>query len=164
MTTIVYKDGIIAADTGAQIGGSKMGHVSKIARNKKGDLAGASGNATYSANFLSWFLEGEAFGFGPQADKDAEYCDRAIIVRRNRPNVIEVYEKGGMFTVKAKYMALGSGRPEACGAMEAGADAIEAVRIAMRLDTNSFGGLEVLHAAPAGNKVSGRNRRKRQKD
>jgi ATP-dependent HslUV protease subunit HslV len=141
MTTIVYRDGELAADTGMTAGGSMVGHVTKIGRNAKGDLAGAAGDASYNFAFIAWFVVGEQ-GSAPEAKEDDKAFDRGVIFRRD--GRIEVFEPRGRFECSAPYYALGSGRPEALGALFMGATAEQAVRAAMAHDANTFGDVDVL--------------------
>jgi ATP-dependent HslUV protease subunit HslV len=141
LTTIVYRDGVLAADTQAMAGDNKLGSVIKIARNKNGDLAGAAGLATYNYAFIRWFTGMES-GEPPKATKDDNSYDRAVIFRKT--GRIEVYEPTGMYIVASPYYAFGSGKPEALGALFAGADAELAVRAAMAHDSGTGGEVTVL--------------------
>lgn len=147
MTTIAYRNGVLAADTSAGIGGSVVGRVTKIARNAVGDLAGAAGNACYAAAFLDWFIGGEK-GEPPKAENDpqANSLDRGVIFRRadQTNGEIVVYEDRGNYHIIAPYFAMGCGRPEALGAMFAGADAETAVRAAIAHDDHTNGEVEIL--------------------
>lgn len=139
MTTIAYRDGVLAADTGACAGDSRLGYVQKIARDKRGALAGAAGYATYVSTFLAWFRNG-CRGGPPQA----EDSDRGVIFHPT--GKIVIYEKGGRgsFEMEAAYFAMGSGKPEALGAMFAGADAATAVQAAIEHDAHTYGEVVVL--------------------
>lgn len=57
MTTIAYRDGVMAADTLTTWGNSRDGYVSKIA--KRGSvLAAGSGSMAHVQRFLDWFRTG----------------------------------------------------------------------------------------------------------
>lgn len=143
MTVIAYRDGVLAADTLATAGDSKIGSAIKIARNSNGDLAGAAGLASYNHAFLKWFTGLES-GQPPEArdEPSKDIYDRGVIFRKN--GQIEVFEPSGKHTATAPYYAFGSGRPEALGAMHAGASAEGAVRAAMAHDKNCGGDITVL--------------------
>lgn len=141
MTTIAYRDGVIAADTRMCVGDSIVGDVVKIARNSNGDLAGAAGDASYSFAFLNWFTGMES-GACPEAKQTDNSIDRGVIFRKN--GTIIVYEPHGHFRASAPYFAVGSGRPEALGAMHAGASAEGAVRAAIAHDAYTGGNVTVL--------------------
>ena len=144
MTTIAYRNGILASDTGTCCGGSMFGHINKIARRENGDMAGAAGGAAYNYAFIEWFKAGE-IGSIPEAMETQDSYDRGVIFRSS--GEIEVYEPRGKFVVTADYYALGSGRAEAIGAMHAGADAEGAVRAAIEHDPHSGGRIVVLRAS-----------------
>lgn len=143
MTCIAYRHGELAADSAGSSGGTFDGGCTKIVRNKKGDLAGASGEAVYHAAFIAWFLRGEK-GAPPDAVRhgDAAGSSKGLIIRRK--GTIEVYEFTGKYFVEAKYYAIGSGRDIAFGAMHAGASARQAVEAAIAHDTSCGGKILVL--------------------
>jgi len=141
VTTIAYRDGVLASDTIMSIGGCLLGETVKIWRSKNGDLAGVCGTAAYLHAFRDWFLKGQK-GAPPEAKVDDDCMDRGVIFRKD--GRIEVYEEGGMFEVTAPYYAAGSGRAEACGALFAGADAEMAVRAAIEHDPHTGGKVIVL--------------------
>lgn len=141
MTTIAYRSGVMAADTGMSSGGGRVGFTQKIARTLDGHLVAAAGSAAYAHAFKQWALGGEV-GDPPKAKSDGNYCDRGLIVRAT--GQIEVYEEGGMFPVEASYVAMGSGAAEARGAMFCGATAEQAVRAAIEHDDGTFGDITVL--------------------
>ena len=141
MTTIAYRNGILAADTRAIIGGSTMGSINKIAKNFGGSLAGAGGNAGYNYAFIEWFRNGEE-GIPPEAKVTDNALDRGVIFRVD--GKIEVYEPDGKFMIKAPYYALGSGMDVALGAMFMGATAEQAVQAAIAHDNGTGGDVLVL--------------------
>jgi len=142
MTTIAYRNGVLAADTAMCMGGNMIGSTVKIARRFSGDMAGASGDASYNRAFLDWFENGED-GPPPEAKEDSQCIDRGVIFRA-KSTKIEVYEPRGRFTITAEYYAFGSGKAEALGAMFAGADAYDAIRAAVALDPHTGGEITVL--------------------
>lgn len=141
MTVIAYRDGVLAADTLMCMGDSRVAFSGKIARNGAGDLAGAAGDAVYCQLFLAWFSGGER-GDAPEAKREQNSLDRALICRAS--HIIEVFEDRGRYSIEASYFAVGSGRPEAMGAMHAGATAEGAVRAAIAHDAWCGGEITVL--------------------
>lgn len=141
MTTIAYRHGIIAADTGMTVGGSRLGSARKIVCGPRGDLAGGAGSAAYSEGFCKWVAGGET-GEPPKPNSDDHGMDRGVIFRVN--GAIEVHEPEGAFTCQAPYYAFGSWRPEALGAMYMGATAEQAIRAAMAHGAHTFGDVETL--------------------
>ncbi len=143
MTTIAYRNGVLAADTSLSTGGCLNGRVTKIAA-RDNDLAGVAGSAAFGAAFLKWFTDGEV-GDPPKGESHDDSFDRGVIFRAGGP--IEVYEPLGRFDVEADYYAFGSGRSEALGAMFAGADASTGVLAAMQHDANTAGEIMILRQA-----------------
>jgi 20S proteasome alpha/beta subunit len=140
VTTIVYRDGVMAADGLSSMGGYTVGNVVKIARGADGRLGGACGDAAFMGEFLKWVagLVSEA----PKAVRAEDGCDIGVLVHPG--GKIEVFEPGGAFILDAPYFAMGSGRPVALGAMHQGATAAEAVAAAVTHDTGSGGQITVL--------------------
>lgn len=135
MTTIAYRNGIIAADTGLVGGGLKDCQMNKIAKRADGAVAGACGAAWWIQAFLTWFQKG---GDMPHS-KSSSY---GIVVRSPR-SLIQIFESDEGTTrrlkVRAPYYAIGSGCRIAIGAMFAGATPTDAVRAAMAHDDSTYG-------------------------
>lgn len=146
MTTIAYRNGCIAADSASFAGWSRNGTCRKIARNAAGDLAGVCGSATYMGEFLRWF-EGNEDGPPPEARVEDGGADAALIIRRD--GQATQFEKGGSFNLSGDWFALGSGGPEARGALQVGAEAIQAVQAAIVLDAFTDGPVVFLFAEDA---------------
>jgi len=144
MTTIAYRDGVIAADSQCDSGDFRDCTAIKVARNDRGDLCGAAGDLPTAQRVLAWFEAGEK-GDEPRYRKE-EANGEGFIVRRD--GSIEIMDDGGHYTIKASYYATGSGRKFALGAMAAGATAEQAVEAAMKHDIYT-GGEIVTHARDA---------------
>lgn len=141
MTTIAYRDGVLAADTACVSGGTLLGSIVKIVRRADGAMAGAAGNATFVTTFNRWFVDGE-IAMSPRAEQDEHSFDRGVIFRGGHS--LEVFEPRGRFQATAPYFAFGSGKELALGAMFAGADAVTAVRAAIEHDPHTGGDITVL--------------------
>lgn len=146
MTTIAYRNGILAADTRCTIAGASSGSINKIARRYGGALAGAAGNAVYNFAFLEWFVLNDEKVDPPKAQRTDDSIDRGIIFFPD--GRIHVYEPDGKFMIKAEYHALGSGTDVALGAMFMGATAEQAVRAAILHDNGTGGEVLVLKHHP----------------
>lgn len=144
MTTIAYRDGILAADTGVTAGRSRLGNVAKIARREDGALAAVCGGAAFGFAFLTWFRDRSLSPAAPPPElkEDKDSMDAAAIFYPD--GSIELFEPQGRFPVEAPYFARGSGRPEALGAMHHGASAEEAIRAAMAHDDSTWGDVMLL--------------------
>lgn len=139
MSTIAYRDGVIAADTQISADNEILGHATKIGKRGR-VLFGASGDASWMREFLVWARGG--FVGGPPESK-GEGGGSALVIADGR--LMSVYASGHYDEVRAVFYAVGSGRQFARGAMATGATAEDAVRAAILLDACSGGDVEVLH-------------------
>lgn len=140
MTTIAYKDGILAADTCVTDNGAICGTATKLARAPNGAIAGASGNLAPCAKFLSWFARD--FGMVEKVAK-IEGNSAALII--DKDGTVHTLDAGyPAFIINAPFHAIGSGSRIALGAMAAGASAEEAVRIACGIDDGTREPVETL--------------------
>ncbi len=141
MTTIAYRNGTIAADSGMCVGDMRLGQIRKIGYHATGGVCGGAGFAGYVAAFIKWFEGGER-GKPPVATTDNEQLSRAIIIRPGKLDVIETYEPEGPFEISVDYYALGSGREVALGAFFVGAEARDAVRAAIEHEKHTWGRID----------------------
>lgn len=131
MTTIAYRDGVIAADTFLTTPrGDVLGEFRKISSRGR-LLVGVAGDTAACQTFLRWFDRGAA-GPPPPMKRIT-----AIVVRQGHPLI---YAHAGRWCeLAAPFFAIGSGCEYAMGALAAGASAREAVEIASRFDTATGG-------------------------
>lgn len=131
MTTIAYRDGVLAADSLVTLGSTKVhGSYQKIRR--IGDhIIGTAGSVASCQAFIDWIRMGDGETLPPKGEYNA-----LIIDPRGRVREIE---NGSVLPVPrgAKFFAIGSGSPYALAAMYAGANAAEAVKIAAKIDTST---------------------------
>lgn len=142
MTTIAFKDGIVAADTGVMTRSMRAGYTVKIVQ-RHGSVAGGTGDAAWTATFREWFMRGVKSKYPLIPLVNGDPVGKGVVFWRD--GRIEIFEQHGRFTLITDQFAIGSGTSEARGAMLAGATAEEAVRIAMQLDDSTFGDVTVLH-------------------
>lgn len=137
MTTIAYKDGLLASDSRRTRGNHIVpGTLAKIAR------VGAClcGGAGYTTHLLKVF---EALGADEDMPEWGDGESEAILVEAD--GSVWTYEGDGVWIpFDGEFIAIGSGSEYAYGAMAAGADAREAVKIAKRFDSMSGGPVRVL--------------------
>lgn len=143
MTTIVYRDGVMAGDRRVTNGHVIEPEVTKIfKRESDGALIGAAGTLGLAARFTRWFLQGEKGDppelFAKEGDCEAE----AIIVRPNCRS--ETHYKYGVIHLESEYYAIGSGACAALTALDLGCSAEDAVRAAARRDTGTGAEIDVL--------------------
>ena len=129
MTTIAYKDGVLAADSATSGDGIVVGHRRKIER-IRGQLVGAAGPIEEAEAFREWLKRGGRDKDRPEGLED-EFA--GIVVERDG-RVVEYGKRLIPFGYEAPFYAIGSGAAIATGAMAAGSTATEAVKIACRFD------------------------------
>lgn len=139
MTTIAYRDGIIAADRLVTAGNMRAGFVTKIFA-AHDMVVGISGSLSDLGLFQMWF-NSELLDTVPSFSDEVD----GIVVDADH-NIFYIGAKGNRVMVAGEYAAVGSGEEYAMAAMAMGADARKAVEIAIQLDTLSGGGIDVLTA------------------
>ncbi len=139
MTTVAYRDGVMAADRAISTN-ALVGTARKVWRRKQdGALLGMSGSWAVVQKWSEWFLAGErgpAPPLGPNEDSSAH----ALLVRPE--GAVEWHYSSGKATFEAPYYAIGSGSDFAMGAMAVGASARQAVAAAARHDPHTGGGVQ----------------------
>lgn len=150
MTVIVYRDGIMAADSGAFSASTKCSHANKIARGPDGSLYGVTGNSAEGETYLRWVragMEGEPPVIRRTKEADNEDAFHVLRVRPGcDPERLTGY---GVETWEgASYAAMGSAADVALGALHAGATAEAAVLAAIEHSQWAHGPVRSLsHAA-----------------
>ena len=142
MTTIAYRNGVMAADSFVIGDGVVYGNSRKITKNKNGDICGGSGTLCILERFQKWFQDGE-IGDCPKLIGEDDASAQIIVVRVD--GRIQEFSKNGVFTYEdTPYVVVGSGGDIALGAMHAGANAYDAVRAAIHHDTRTGGTIRTL--------------------
>lgn len=130
MSTVVYKNGIIAADTQVSVNDINVGTCTKIYHTEK-HVIGAVGALMMFLEFKK-FLAGEPYNeklFEKNIDEDKLSCIYLVIDKSSKE--VSIYTNHLIRQmIKADYYAIGSGSNFAYGAMAMGATAKEAVKIA----------------------------------
>jgi len=135
VTTVVYHNGVLAADS-RSCGGDwvSANDVRKVWRSRDGRLVGITGDLALAETYARWLL-----GSGETSNRPALGGNGRCIEVLSR-NLIKVHEfSGAFFTLRGASFAWGSGSPAARAALLMGADAIAAVRIAMQIDPATGG-------------------------
>lgn len=129
MTTIAVKDGVMATDS--QLTSSYIHPHNDTKVKRIGDaLLGFSGTAAACEAFEKWFRKGAKPSKFPDICSDQDMgCAVLALTARG----IALYHLSGHPVKVGKMAALGSGQDFAMGAMLAGADAKEAVKVASKL-------------------------------
>lgn len=160
MTTIAFRDGILAADSRAVWADSVIGRCMKLYRVRskvdpvKGDaIVGIAGVTSAAMLFIDWLEVGgeprlHDRGVSDSLDFECLLVHKSGLWCSDRLCRLE--------RVDDDFMAIGSGRMAALGAMHAGKGAIDAVRIATRIDPNSGGRVVSMTLAPIAEKPRGK--------
>lgn len=142
MTTIAYRDGVLAADTRSSSNDCVLSdrHPKIVRRGRV--MAAATGTTAMCREFLAW-VSGGMRGAPPENPhpSNSEWTYWGLVVS---PTGAWVFQEPGVVPVTSEFYAMGSGRDFALGAMMAGASAADAVAVAMRLDTCSGGEVRAL--------------------
>jgi hypothetical protein len=140
MTTICYKDGILAADTLIIAGESMSGTGIKILR-INGDRYGVSGNFADVARLRAWNCNTPISEANISAKSNVLWVDKkGLLLEIERDTILP--------PIEAPYHAYGSGADYALGAMAMGASAAEAVIVAAKFDPFTNTDVTVLEDVP----------------
>lgn len=152
MTIVVYKDGVMGVDTQISHGGCKCGVVQKsfhVVDSKTGDqfLLGVAGGAANMVLCQRYIVERINDGMWNVVKMELETGNfDAILAHKKKDGGVNTYwiaEKGTLYPALNWYLVTGSGKNYAAGALEMGASVEAAVDIAMRLDIDCGGSIEV---------------------
>lgn len=139
MTTVAFRDGIIAADTLMTASETRCGYCTKIMR--VGRLViGFCGTLSNFEKFRCWIKDGALGAFKSDGGN-------VFIVPPTGPAVIWG-DSDSPWREDAEFWAIGTGEKLAMGAMAAGATAAEAVKAAIGFDVFSGGQITVLDTRP----------------
>jgi ATP-dependent HslUV protease subunit HslV len=139
MTTIAYRDGVIAADTRETENGLIYPVLSKkIVKLPDGSLFGASGDAEECETLLETAQR-------RRAPPELKECNGLHI---KTDGSVWFFEQTRWVKIDAPYIAIGSGRVPAMVAMRLGADPAKAVNIAMEFDAHTGGSIMVEKLTP----------------
>lgn len=132
MTTVAYRDGIIASDSLITSGGARAGLTARKIRKIGGALVAGCGFIGELERFVSW-VAGGMKGDDPLRGGETT----ALLIAPGQP--LLMFAGAGPWAVESDFIAMGSGEDFAFGAMAHGASAVEAVEIAIRFDVYSGG-------------------------
>ncbi len=141
MTTIIYHDGILVADTLSNANHICISHSKLYTCKRTGSVFGSCGYSHEMIQFMKWIDE----GLGVEVDKPKFLGEDGFCC-------LEVNKSGELFIwydhlvpipIHEKKMAIGSGGGFALGAVEMGASAIEAIRVSAKLNTDTGGPFDI---------------------
>jgi ATP-dependent protease HslVU (ClpYQ) peptidase subunit len=131
MTTIAYRDGVMAADSCEIWGGLKIAGSQKLYRVGEA-VIGVAGDSAAGNEFIAWYRAGMPKRKRPALKKGIEFY--ALVAT---PEGLAFWDELAQDRINAPFFAIGTGLKYAMGAMGAGATAITAVEVACGLDRNS---------------------------
>lgn len=138
MTTIAYRDGVLATDSQCTDNGLRC--YRKKIWSIGGDIITVAGDLCPAMKFIEWY------GGDKEMDKIDGDFECLVIKASGR---MYTYDSNlvplGARLLKGGYVAFGSGRDFAIGAMRMGADAKSAIRIACEYDCYSGGRVQFVH-------------------
>jgi len=141
MTTIAFKEGILAGDKMSVNGNLKYARVTKVHK-INGCLCAIAGPYDIGMEMLHWFQEGAEPDDFPGIQMETNESTLLVITPERR---ITLYERSPIPLIfEQEVVAIGSGRDFALAAMELGCSAEEAVRVAMKLDAYTGGDVDVI--------------------
>lgn len=140
MTTIVYRDGVMAADSRGTLetesGGARLFRceklyrkIVKVGKRTEEHILGVAGETSPALIYLDWYGSGKE---APQvlADMNADF----MVLILNKHGLFEADAYCRPERVLEKFWSIGSGCKAALGAMHMGADARKACFIATKID------------------------------
>lgn len=137
MTTIAYRDTIMACDSQVTASETRYAKAKKIRKLADGSLLGVCGDWPAAYRLLTGVRED---GTVPPSLLEATKGATGLLVRTDHSTWgIEGGTNGGLYPVSGPFLSDGSGFVIALAAMMGGADAKRAVAIACELDVNSSG-------------------------
>ena len=126
MTVIAYREGILAADS--QFTDENFQTTGKKLFRKRGKIIGFAGDAEQGLVFTDWYFNRRSRK--PEFSSEKDWC--ALVLGKDG---LEYWGPSlRPLEIDEKYYAIGSGAAVAMGAMDAGATALQAVRIACKRD------------------------------
>ena len=138
MTTIAYRDGVMASDSGCWHGDALHPWAQKLLRGPDGTLYGGLGSAAAVNTFFEW-VEGGSVGPMPtptRLDDDRSTFQVLIVPPSGRAKALnhDGYEHFG-----GPYVAVGAGAPTVYGALFMGATAEQAIEAALMHGSGAVG-------------------------
>ena len=143
MTTIAYKDGVMAADTQCTSGGSTDA-TTKIFRLKSGGLFGFAGSAGYGMLVYEWLCLGAKLKHKPKVLDDDDGIEAIVVSPSGEVSMMDNYL--APISVTSGVTAIGSGGDQAKALMRSGMSASDAVDfiVTNRLDIFTGGEVQTL--------------------
>lgn len=135
MTTIAYRDGVLAADTRVVVDGriARCTKLHRVLQGRRELVVGLAGDSFAGLEFLEWLKSGGATPSARLLDGEGEF--HALVLTRR--GLFDYDRWCRPERVQDRYYAVGSGAAAALGAMHAGLSAAAAVKTACQIDPYS---------------------------
>lgn len=136
MTVVVYKDGVMAADTRIVHSDAGIMRSTKLLRKRIGrrdHLLGFAGDVSYATLYCDWYGSKQPMPEQLRSIPEDRRFNVLILIGK------QLYEADGIcrpIEIEARFHAIGSGAQAALGAMRHGATALQATNIACDIDHN----------------------------
>lgn len=140
MTTIAFKDGLLATDSRLTAGNEILGTIKKIQIVGDDVIAGSGANAAIET-FIKFYQD---LPYDKEILKDKNNTCEILVFKKATKQVIGYDEDFIPYEYEAPFYAIGSGRGFAIGAMAAGALPTEAVVIASEYDKSTDNKIQTL--------------------
>lgn len=131
MTTIAYRAGVIASDSGVWVEGVLVYKTKKLHRLKNGCVVGFAGAVDDAMTLIRW-LDGSE-------EEKIKFDDVTLLVVAPSGRILKYDAPKPIVIKRPKYIAIGTGYQIALGALHQGATAYEAVQAAIEHDAHSRG-------------------------
>lgn len=142
MTTVTFRNGIIAYDSLVSRSDISVGSVNKGCKSKSRKyITACTGSIANCKEYLDW-VKNDMKGEKPFIDK-AGYME-ALLYDRVKHKIYYVDYHLRLYSIKAKFHAIGSGFALALGAMDQGASAVQVIRTAIKFDEGTGGSVKAL--------------------
>lgn len=139
MTTIAYRDGVLAADRRCLINGWKQPHqLSKLFEVGDGSICAVTGDYANAMRVVRHLQMVRS------ADEAPPLNENSRVIWLRSAGKMTIFEGDGHFDMECDFTAFGSGAPTAQAAMYAGTDAKRAVEIASLLDDQTGPDVETM--------------------
>jgi ATP-dependent protease HslVU (ClpYQ) peptidase subunit len=147
VTTIAYKNGILAADRRATVNNWTF-ETTKIRRLSGGRLAAGAGDFAFVLAMYAWLEAGAKVEDFPADQRSEKEWEPVLVVARD--GTLLRYERTPYpIEVSAPFYAQGSGRDYALMAMRLGKSAPEAVQLAAEFDPSTGPTVDTLTISPS---------------
>ncbi len=138
MTTVAYRDGVMAADSGVWFGDASFPWARKVVKGLDGTLYGCAGDAAQVGAFIEWVEQG-CNGERPVAETVEGGASSYLVLVSPPTGSIRVLTAKGVEVYDAPYFAIGGGNVGAFCAMHAGASAERAIEAAIAHASGAIG-------------------------